>query len=145
MIVFRICQTYPPDHNPIDGRGAFLYGGRWNSIGRHALYTASSLALARAELARHVDLSCMPDLYKVYEIEVPDHTYKTIKPLPPDWDQDPPGFVSQQMGDQWLQDATCLGFKVSSVCDPDDFNLVLNPMSPGYSEVCVKRSYAFKP
>ncbi|WP_420582766.1 RES family NAD+ phosphorylase [Reichenbachiella sp.] len=144
MIVYRICQTYPPEHNPMDGRGAFLYGGRWNNIGQHALYTASSLALARAELARHIDLSCLPDDYSVYEIEVPDVPYKEIHPLPHGWDHDPPGIVSQQMGDQILKDYTKLGFKVASVCSPNEFNLVLNPLSKLFDEVKVTRSYPFK-
>ena len=72
MIVYRICQTYPPGHDPIDGMGSFRNGGGWNSKGTHAVYTASSLALARSELARHINLESIPDGFRVYEIEIPD-------------------------------------------------------------------------
>ena len=37
-----------------DGEGARLYGGRWNSPGRPAVYTAGSLALAALEVLVHM-------------------------------------------------------------------------------------------
>lgn len=143
MIVYRICQTYPPDHNPLDGRGSFLYGARWNSPGYHAVYTASSLALARAELARHVDLSCIPDGFLVYEIEVPDEPYPEIDPLPTGWDGDPPTLISQQLGNDQLRQHQHTGFKVPSICDPGQYNLILNPMSPAFTQVKIRKTYPF--
>jgi len=78
MIVYRICKLYPPDNNPIDGKGAAKYGGRWNSEGVKVIYTASSVALARSELARHINLEAIPDGYRIYEIEIPNQAYKKI-------------------------------------------------------------------
>ena len=37
-----------------DGEGARLYGGRWNSPGRPAVYTVGSLALAALEVLVHL-------------------------------------------------------------------------------------------
>ena len=37
-----------------DGEGARLYGGRWNSPGRPAVYTSGSLALAALEVLVHL-------------------------------------------------------------------------------------------
>ncbi|MEQ9426760.1 MAG: RES family NAD+ phosphorylase [Cyclobacteriaceae bacterium] len=143
MIVYRICKTYPPEHNPIDGMGAFQRGGRWNSKGTAAVYTASSLALARAELSRHMNLETIPDDYRVYEIAIPDEKYPLIDPLPPNWDSDPIDYLSKESGDNLLNNTNLLGFQVPSVCDRNSFNYILNPNSKHYKKVKVKRSYAF--
>ncbi len=145
MIVYRICKPYPPDHNPIDGMGAFRKGGRWNSKGTYAVYTANSLALARSELARHVSLESVPDGFSIYEIEIPDQDYSNIKSLPKDWAEDPPPRSSQLLGDGMLKNSHTLGIKVPSVCDPSSFNYILNPMSIHFSKVKVKRNYPFVP
>lgn len=145
MIVFRICQTYPPGHNPIDGMGASIKGGRWNSKGNYAVYTASSLVLARSELARHVNLESVPGGFRVYEIEIPDEAFEVVNPLPPDWDDDPPPLSTQLLGDRLLQNREMLGLKVQSICDPASFNYILNPMSIRFSRVKVLKDYSFVP
>ncbi len=145
MIVYRICQTYPPDHDPIDGLGAFQKGGRWNSKGTFAVYTAGSIALARAELARHVNFESIPDGFRVYEIEIPDEGCVEIEPLPLNWDDDPPSPASQRLGDGYLKNPSILGIKVRSACDPESHNYVLNPACTNYSKVRLVKSYPFKP
>jgi len=145
VIVYRICQTYPPDHNPIDGLGAYQRGGRWNSKGVRAVYTASSLALARCELARHVNLESIPDGYRVYEIEVPDEPCFEIKELPKEWDDDFNQTETKNLGDNILNDPNYLSLKVPSVCDHNTYNFILNPKSKQYHKVSVKCSYPFKP
>ncbi len=144
MIVYRICQTYPPDHNPIDGMGAFKNGGRWNSKGTYAVYTASSLALARAEMARRINLESIPDGYRVYEIFLPDEVAGTeIEPLPDDWKDDPIASSTQRMGDELLKNPDVLYIKTPSVCDANSNNYILNPMSTQYGQVKVVSDYPF--
>ena len=153
MIVYRICKTYPPDYNPIDGKGAAKYGGRWNSIGRPAVYTAESLSLARSELTRHLNLETVPDKYSVYEIEIPDLNYLEVRigsdhisaPLPIDWDTDPESPTSKELGDNYLADPTVLAIKLPSVCDPKSFNYLLNPKSNLFHMVKVVKEYQFVP
>lgn len=143
MIVYLICQTYPPDHSPIDGVGAFKNGGRWNLKGTYAVYTASSLALARSELARHINLESIPDQFRVYEIEIPESEFKELQPLPYNWNDDPPSIYSQEAGTSILQNLHCMGFKVPSICDPKSFNYILNPISIHFSKVKQVRNYPF--
>lgn len=58
MIVFRLSSSrYAED---LSGKGAELYGGRWNSIGTPVVYTASSRALAMAEAAVHLHIQKNP-------------------------------------------------------------------------------------
>ena len=143
MIVYRICKTYPPHHNPIDGRGAFMSGGRWNPKGVHAVYTASSLALARSELARRLSLDNLPDGYVVYEIEVPDNSCETIDVLPKNWDSDTDWRNSQILGKKYLENPGIMGIIVPSVCDPASYNVILNPKASGFELVKVVKRYAF--
>lgn len=145
MIVYRICKTYPPNYDPLDGVGAFQKSGRWNSKGTHAVYTASSLSLARAELGRHLDLNNLPDDYRVYEIEVPEDGWFELGSFPNGWDNDPPSFVTQRQGDSILQDHNKLALKVRSVCDPAAFNLVLNPWCRRFADVKIVKDYPFIP
>ncbi|MFT6866666.1 MAG: RES domain-containing protein [Cyclobacteriaceae bacterium] len=129
----------------MDGMGAFRKGGRWNSKGTYAVYTASSLALARSELARHVNLESVPDGFSIYKIEVPDQDYPSMAPLPDDWPEDPLSRSTQELGDALLQNPATLGLKVPSVCDPDSFNFILNPRSIYFSKVRVLQNYPFVP
>lgn len=129
----------------MDGMGAFKRGGRWNSKGTYTVYTASSLALARSELARHVNLESVPDEFRVYEIEIPDQDYEEVANLPSDWDDDPPAISTQHLGDSFLQDPSVLAIKVRSVCDPNSFNYILNPMSISFHDVKVIRDHPFVP
>jgi RES domain-containing protein len=143
VIVYRICQTYPPRFDPIDGMGAFKNGGRWNSKGVHAVYTASSLALARCELARHVNLESIPDDFSVYEIEIPDRNYRQLENIPEDWRKDPPSRSTSDLGDKELQNPDVLAFYVPSVCDPNSFNFIINPTSVHFGKVKVLQYYPF--
>ena len=147
MIVYRICRSYPPDHNPLDGRGAAKYGGRWNSIGKRVVYTSSSLSVARSELARHINLESIPDGYRVYEIEIPDDNYvettHKFEDSLPEWNFDMESLTTRKIGDDYLADKTVLAFKVPSVCDPKQFNYLLNPDSDSYYLVKVIDDYPF--
>lgn len=127
----------------MDGLGSYKYGGRWNSKGIFAIYTASSLALARCELARHVNLESLPDGMIVYEIEIPEECCVDIKTIPDDWKSDPEPSSTQYLGDNLLQNPEVLSFKVPSVCDPNSFNYILNVSSKYFSKVKIIRQYPF--
>jgi len=151
VIVYRICKTHPTDHNPLDGKGAAKYGGRWNSIGRPIVYTSSSLALARSELARHINLEAIPDDFRVYEIEIPDKDYidisskaaKQSKSLPKDWNSNPEPDSTKRIGERYLSNKSVLAIKAPSVCDPKSFNYLLNPESDSYHLVNLINDYPF--
>ena len=68
MPTWRICRQA---HQDPGGEGARLNGGRWNSEGVAAVYTASSLALAALEYLVHVDIEDVPGDLVAMAIEVP--------------------------------------------------------------------------
>jgi RES domain-containing protein len=137
-------MTYPPSHDPIDGAGAYKYGGRWNSKGTYVVYTASTLALARCEMARHANLDSLPEGMMVYEIEIPDEHCLDIQTLPEDWRADPESSSTQLVGDRLMQNPDVLSIKVPSVCDTKSVNYVLNVSSRYFSLVKIIKQYAFE-
>ena len=90
MIVYRLCkQEYV---NDLSGHGAELNGGRWNSKGNPALYTAGTRALAVLEVAVHVPFGIIPTEYYMNTIEIPEKSGITqieISRLQGDWNRKP--------------------------------------------------------
>ncbi len=69
MRVWRLAKT---DYAKLDGEGARLYGGRWNSAGKAVIYTASSLSLALLEQLVRIDPDEIPDDFVSIAIDLPD-------------------------------------------------------------------------
>lgn len=89
MLVWRItreaCQA-------LDGEGARLNGGGWNSEGVAVVYTSATLALAALEYLVHVDPEDVPEDLVAVQIQIPEGLpEERIQPdgLPGDWN-DPP-------------------------------------------------------
>ena len=70
MKLYRI--TSEKYSNDLQGTGARIDGGRWNSIGVEMLYTSESQSLAILEKLVHVDKDILPDNQVLIELEVPD-------------------------------------------------------------------------
>jgi RES domain-containing protein len=125
MTVIRLCKQKYPD---LDGMGASITGGRWNSPGRRVIYTASCGALAALEYMVH--MTRLPAKMLLTRIEVPDDlAIKEIDSLP----DDPAAF--RQLGDKWLQEEETVGLRVLSVLVPRQWNVLLNPLHPLYGNV----------
>ena len=147
MLTWRICRK---GHQDLDGEGARLNGGRWNSEGVPAVYTSSTIALAALEYLVHVDIEDVPHDLVAMAIEVPDDTgLKTVAPndLPADWNQAPDHPECTRIGDQWIASGAELLLRVPSAVVPEDWNLLINPAHPRAGEVVVTsvRPFAFDP
>ena len=139
MVVFRIARKeYIRD---LSGRGAELFGGRWNEKGIPALYTSSSLSLAALEILVHTDKSLPPVNMAYAKIYVPDEMFSMkILRLKPDE-------VPVEYGTKWLKEKRGLMLKVPSVILPyeydHEFNLILNPQHEDYKKVFVAEVHDF--
>lgn len=139
MVVFRIARKdYIQD---LSGRGAELFGGRWNEKGIPALYTSSSLSLAALEILVHTDKSLPPVNMAYAKIYVPDEMF-SMKILRLKNDEEPVVY-----GTKWLKEKRGLMLKVSSVILPyeydHEFNLILNPQHEDYKKVFVAEVHDF--
>lgn len=138
MIVYRISQgKYKED---LSGTGAEMYGGRWNNKGTKMLYTASSIALAMAEVTVHVDHSILPEDFYVIYIEIPDTQIPkvTLKELSHfNWNSHPPSFQTQEIGDKFIAANDFIALRVPSAVVPGEFNILVNPDHKAKSSIKV--------
>jgi RES domain-containing protein len=134
MIVYRIgdCRYI----NDLSGKGAALYGARWNSTDIHMLYTAQSPALALLEAVVHIGK--MPNKnYCMAMIEMPGHSVTSLDAdmLPADWHFNPAPVYLKMIGDNFISAAKYLALKVPSVVMTEESNYLLNPAHPLFSKV----------
>jgi RES domain-containing protein len=143
MILYRIVKCIYADD--LSGTGARLYGGRWNSEGRPAVYLASSRSLAVLEVLVHLPPLMIPNDYCLVEIEVPDNsiTRIAVNQLPANWKDISPPIVLRQTGDEFLKKQTNLLMKVPSAIVPAEFNYLVNIRHPDMKKVRVLKSEPF--
>lgn len=135
-----------PEHAPgLDGKGAELYGGRWNAPGRRAVYCAAHLSLAALEYFVHLPPPMRrPDtlpLMTVVRLSLPD---AGIERLDPSVDQLADPEWCRAAGDGWLGSGRTLGLSVPSAVIPVERNVVLNPAHADFGLVRVQSAEPFR-
>ena len=142
----RLWRLTKAEHAPgLDGDGARLWGGRWNSPGVAMVYCASSLALAMLETLVHLPPSmrrtgALPQLLAI-GLDVPDDTILTLNlaGLPPN--HGIPDF--RAVGDAWIKSRQCLGLRVPSRVIAPKIIVVLNTAHPDMARVIVAETEVF--
>jgi RES domain-containing protein len=137
MIAFRITNRR---FTALDGAGAARNGGRWNSAGRRVVYAAATYAGAVLELLVHMSSEPIPKTHMSVKITVPAHlaVERLVAGDLPGWDLED-RMVSQRFGDAWLDEARSVALRVPSVVlQGREFNLLLNPMHPDFSQIEVE-------
>ena len=125
----------------LTGKGAELYGGRWNSKGIPVVYCSETRALAITEIIAYTPPGFIPEGYVLNIIEAPDeptllHTI-TVESLPEGWKRYPHGGDTKAMGDALLRDRKHLLLKVPSALVQGEHNYLINPLHPEFSQVKV--------
>lgn len=145
MRLYRLSRRkYAKD---LSGTGAKLNGGRWNSKGNEALYTAEHISLAKLEVAVHISLDLIPDDYCLIELDLPDNSrIQTLKVsnLPKHWDYIPYAKATQMIGDKFLYETHFLALKVPSAIVHQEHNFILNPFHPDYKNVKILKIEEFR-
>jgi RES domain-containing protein len=137
MFVYRICRR---PHASLDGEGARLWGGRWNSPGKPAIYTSANLSLAALEYFIHVDPSILPVDLVWMKIEIDDgclaETFsgKTA----------PEPSAAAKFGDNWLYTRRSLMLIVPSVVLSIELNVIINPAHSEMSKVKTAEVHPFE-
>lgn len=129
MIVYRLAKAA---FAALDGEGARLYGGRWNSPGRPMVYAAANPSLAVLEVMVHLDLptELMPDDYQLIGIEIPD-TAPTER-----IGQTPAATAAcRSVGDDFLARNAALVLLAPSVVVPQERNALINVRHPDMARV----------
>ena len=147
MLAWRICRE---GQQRLDGEGARLHGGRWNSEGIAVVYASSTLALAALECLVHVDVEDVPRDLVAMALRAPDDAEETlvaVERLPADWRRVPDHPVCARIGDEWVRKGAALRLRVPSAVVPEESNLLINPGHPRWREVVVEsvRRFGFDP
>lgn len=133
MRAYRIAdQRFPV----LDGAGAQLAGGRWNSPGMPVIYAAETFAGALLEVLVHMGRLKMPKNRVYVELSIPE-ALVSIGPgeqMPLRAMADP--IASRRFGDQWLRANNSLALLVPSlVTQGVEKNLLINPRHPAFAEI----------
>lgn len=121
-------------YHEMDGEGARLYGGRWNSPGIPVVYAATHLSLALIEQIVHVKPEQMPEAFRAFAIEVPnDAVAETAAASVHPGDQ----AACRRYGDDWATSLRSAILVVPSVLlaarlqpgeiETEERNILLNP------------------
>ncbi len=132
MLVWRICKRQHV-YDAFSGIGAEKYGGRWNHTGERMVYSSTSLSLATLELFVHLEPDCLPDDLHSVEARFRDLASAeefAVAQLPKNWRDFPAPAILQDLGTKWLRERRSLLLIVPSAVNPDEKNVLINPLHP---------------
>ena len=145
MILYRLSKQH--HINDLSGKGAELYGGRWNTKGVAILYTAESRALAAIEIAVHIPLGIIPAGHYLATIQLPDVERMAmidITDLPQHWDSHPFMRMTQGIGNSFIKEGRHLALRVPSATVKGDHNYLINPNHPDFNQVKIISTELFE-
>jgi len=136
MRAYRLVKTRYAD-TALDGSGAKMHGGRWNSRGVTVVYASETIALTALELLVHFHRTQIFNDYQLFHLNIPDTSLLTLdeRALPADWRRDPPPSSTAAIGDEWIRSRQSLALSVPSTLVPLERNLLLNPAHRRYQAV----------
>jgi RES domain-containing protein len=135
--VYRILRKQF-SRKPIEGEGAFRFGGRWSSPGIRLAYTAEHLSLAMVEYFVHIDPDDAPEDLVVVTADVPDSVSResvSAKRLPKKWRRAPPPPELVVIADEFVRRSRAAVLIVPSALAPTESNWLLNPLHPDFSRI----------
>jgi RES domain-containing protein len=137
----------PYAKRPLDGEGAYRFGGRWSSVGTRVAYTAEHLSLAIIEYFIHIDPDDPPKDLVAVTADVPDSVSRTsisAKQLPANWRQSPSSPELAEIGDRFVRDHRAAILIVPSALAPAESNWLINPRHPEFSRIRLRSVEAFE-
>lgn len=143
MTIWRLVKARYRDV-AFTGEGARIAGGRWNRPGTSVAYASESRALALLELLAGDDQEIILSVdHVVFSVEYVDEHVEIPQELPSDWNA--PGWpaASQEFGTEWQEERRSVVLRVPSVVVPGEFNYVINPEHPQFSELRIGTAQDF--
>lgn len=135
MYVYRLCNR---EFKTLDGEGARLYGGRWNSVGIPVVYTSEHLSLCLLEQLVHLSINTLPVNWVALKIEIPDKISGEEMTLLPKTDLE-----AKRIGDRWVRSNKSLFLKVPSSIIQTEYNFLINPAHPRVREIKIIEATPF--
>jgi RES domain-containing protein len=110
------------------------------------IYTSGTLSLAALEYLVHVDSDILPDSLVSVRATIPNSlSIDTLQAsdLPGDWKANMIPVTLQELGTSWANRAKSVVLKVPSVVIEHEWNYVLNPLHPEFSQIIWEGGVAF--
>ncbi len=132
----------------LDGEGASLAGGRWNSRGVPMLYTSSHLSLCVLEVLVNIPPRMRDDLtvFEAVRLRIPDDAGTTeigIGQFEAMLSSSDPQAACRKVGDRWIAEGQNFVLAAPSVIVPEEQNLMLNPAHPRMRDVAIVSTRRF--
>jgi len=127
--------------SPLDGEGAYLYGGRWSSPGTRLAYTSEHQSLAMLEYFVHLDPGDAPPDLVLVTAELPDDLPAqcvAVDDLPSSWRRSPASAELARIGDEFVAQAKHCVLVVPSALAAHENNWLLNPQHRDFRRVGVQ-------
>lgn len=145
MLVYRLArEKYIRD---LSGKGARIYGGRWNQKGTSILYTSEHCSLALLELLVHTSHNLLPEDICLLKLSISDEiniSKLEIEDLPAHWKQFPAPYSLGILGTKWCTAGKTAILKVPSVVVPNEWNILLSPDHPQFSSCKIESVSKFQ-
>jgi RES domain-containing protein len=132
---------------PLDGEGAYRFGGRWSSAGVRLAYTAEHLSLAVLEYFVHIDADDAPRDLVAVAADIPASVSRikvAEKRLPADWRRSPAPPSLAAIGDGFVSAGRAAILIVPSALAPAESNWLNNPGHPDMAKIRVRPSETFR-
>ena len=141
MFSWRIVKPQHAD-DAFSGRGARLYGGRWNPRGVEVVYTSATLSLATLEILVGTPRPQRLPQYATFRCSIPDDLIEHLDPalLPDSWRTYPAPPQLQEIGARWIASQRSVALAVPSAVIESELNVVLNPAHPDFETIEIARS-----
>jgi RES domain-containing protein len=143
--VYRILRK-AYSKRPLDGEGAFLFGGRWSNPGTRLAYTSEHLSLAMIEYLVHADSLDAPSDLVVIAADVPRGVSRISIPakrLPKQWREFPAPSELAQFGEEFVRNRRAAVLIVPSALAPGESNWLINPRHLDFPQIRVQAAEAF--
>ncbi len=135
MRAFRIADRRFP---VLDGEGAKMAGGRWNSPGRAVVYAAETFAGSMLEVLIHMNRLKVPKNRVYVELSIEDNLISSVPTEGvPVWNASDQ-IASRAFGDDWLKAGRSLSLLVPNLATRGvERNILINPQHPDFSRIIV--------
>lgn len=141
MLVFRIALTKYANALIASGRAA-----RWNDNDVNVIYTSSSRSLCCLENVVHRSKLGLSANFSVMTIEIPDDVKMQtidIATLPINWNNFTSMYLTQKLGNKWIQEGKFAVLRVPSSIVPDEFNYLINPLHADFKLINLLKVSSF--
>lgn len=128
---YRVCRAR---YARLDGEGARIVGGRWNSPGRAVVYMAESVSLAVLENLVHMSREDFPTGYVCIGALLPNDILHLTE-LELRQDRKLRNLPEIALGDWWIDSRASAVLEVPSVIVPGEHNVLINPHHADFAKI----------